>query len=95
MIEEALIILAALVGVVVLLAFQDFLVTVLSFAFGLGVGVVLGGDGTRGLMVGVPCGMLAMLLGFRFNRWRAKRRARVLARAHQAAKAQDPSSSSG
>ncbi len=84
MIEEALIILAAAVGVIVLLAFQDFLVAVVSFAFGLGMGIVIGGDGTRGLMVGAPCGLLAMLLGFRYNSWRARRRVAAQAAARAA-----------
>ena len=87
MIEEALIVLGILVGVVVLLAFQDFLVAFASFAFGLAMGVIIGGDGTRGVMVGVPCGLLTMLLGFRYNSWRARRRAVAAAAARAAAKA--------
>lgn len=88
MIEEALIVLGILVGVVVLLAFQDFLVAFASFAFGLSMGILIGGDGTRGVMVGVPCGLLTMLLGFRYNSWRARRRAAAAAAARAAARAE-------
>ena len=54
MIEEALIVLGVLVGVVVLLAFQDFLVAFASFALGLSMGIVIGGEGPRGSRGGVP-----------------------------------------